>query len=192
MMRFLNHVRSSRAAAVAALFAIFTAATATVLLVAAPLTAQQPPKAGPEHEQFKEWEGTWDATIKSMGGESKGVGTWKVGLGGLWLLEHFKADLGMPFEGHGGTSYDPATKKYVNVWIDSMSTRPMMSEGTYDKSTKTLTMVGDMPLPDGKAMKVTMTSVTKDADTKTFTLTGAEPGGKQIEMLHITYKRRAK
>jgi hypothetical protein len=165
-----------------------------LLVVAARLTAQPPEvKPGPEHEGFKEAEGTWDATIKSKGGESKGTANYKVGLNGLWLLEHFKGDFGgMPFEGLGAMSYDPAKKKYVHAWVDSMATRPLVSEGTYDKATKTLTLSGDMPLPDGKSMKVTMTTVMKDADSKVFTLTGAGPDGKEMEMLQITYKRRAK
>jgi hypothetical protein len=98
----------------------------------------------------------------------------------------------MAFEGLGATSYDPAKKKYINIWIDSMSTSPTLSEGTYDKATKTMTLAGSMPMPDGKSMKATMTTVAKDADTKTFTLKGAGPDGKEVEMLHITYKRRAK
>jgi hypothetical protein len=73
-----------------------------------------------------------------------------------------------------------------------MSTTPMLSEGTYDKVKKTMTMVGNMTMPDGNTMKVTMTTVTKDADTKTFSLVGTGPGDTPIEMLHITYKRRAK
>src|SRR5262249_42083516 len=157
--------------------------TALVLFAAATrLTAQQPPevKPGPEHEKLKEAEGTWDATIKGPKGDSKGTLSCKVGLNGLWLLEHFKADLGggMSFEGRGATSYDPAKKKYVNVWIDTMSTSPLVTEGTFDKSTKTMTMVGNMATPDGKSMKVTMTTVATDADTKTFSLKGAGPDGK--------------
>lgn len=166
-----------------------------VLVTAAGLTAQQPPdvKPGPEHALFKQDEGTWDATVKAMGSESKGTLTCKVGLNGLWLLENFKSDFGgTAFEGLGATSYDPAKKKYVNVWIDSMSTAPMVSEGTYDKAKKTMTLAGEMPMPDGKSMKITMVSVTKDANTKIFTLNGAGPDGKNFEMLHITYKRRAK
>jgi hypothetical protein len=162
-----------------------------MLTLAARLMAQQPPevKPGPEHERFKEEEGTYDATIKVMGGEFKGKATFKVGLNGLWLLEHFTADFGgMPFEGRGATSYDPAKKKYVNVWIDSMVTRPMVTEGTYDKASKTLTMKGNMPLPDGKETNVTMTSVRKDADTHVFTLRAGGPDGKDFEM-EISYKR---
>jgi hypothetical protein len=166
-----------------------------VLVAAARLTAQQPPevKPGPEHAKLKESEGAWDATIKSMGGESKGMLSCKVGLGGLWLLEHFQGNFdGMSFEGHGATSYDPAKKKYINIWIDSMSTSPMVSEGTYDQSTKTMTMVGNMPMPEGKSMKVTMLTVHKDADTRIFTMNAAGPDGKDFEMMQITYKRRAK
>lgn len=165
------------------------------LLVVTPLTAQQPPvvKPGPEHALLNEWTGTWDATVKSMGSESKGTLIATVGLNGLWFHEHFKSEFeGTPFEGRGSTSYDPAKKKYVNVWIDSLVTSPMISEGTYDKATKTLTLIGNMPMPDGKSMKATMTTVTKDANTRIFTLRGAGPDGKDFEMIQITYKRRAK
>jgi hypothetical protein len=166
----------------------------SMLALASHLTAQEKlPKAGPEHEVLKEGEGTWDATVKSKDGESKGVLMCKGDLNGLWYLEHFSAKLGdIGFEGRGATSYDAAKKKYVNVWIDSMSTSPMVTEGTYDKATKTLTMKGDMPMPDGKSMKVTLTTVTKDADTRSFTIRSAGPDGKDFEMLNITYKRRAK
>jgi hypothetical protein len=162
---------------------------------AARLTAQGPPevKPGPEHMKLKDSEGIWDATIKSKDGDSKATLSCKVDLNGLWLLEHFKADLGgTPFEGRGTLSYDPAKKKYVHVWISSMATFPQVSEGTYDATTKTMILVGDMPTPDGKSIKATLTTVMKDADTRTFTIRGAGQDGKDFEMLNITYKRRVK
>jgi hypothetical protein len=165
-----------------------------LLLVATRGAAQPPfPKPGPEHEHFKELEGTWDATVESMGTKSKGTMVWKVGLGGLWLLEHFKGEAGdASFEGMGASSYDPAKKKYVNVWIDNMSTAPMVSEGTFDKAKKTSTMTGTAPMPDGKTMKMTMTSVMKDADTIIFTMTTPGADGKDMELMKITYKRKGK
>lgn len=166
-----------------------------MLAVSTTLTAQAPPevKPGPEHALLNQSEGAWDMTIKSMGGDSKGTATCKVDLNGLWLFEQVKVDFGgMGFEGRGATSYDPSKKKYVNVWIDSMSTSPAVSEGTYDKSKKTLTLVGDMPMPDGKIVKTTQKTEFKDDNTKVFTMTTAGPGGKDIEMMQITYKRRAK
>jgi hypothetical protein len=68
----------------------------------------------------------------------------------------------------------------------------MISEGTYDKATKTFTMVGNMPMPDGKTLKATLTTVIKNANTKSFTIKGAGPDGKEFEMMQITYKRRGK
>jgi hypothetical protein len=162
-------------------------------LAAAPLSAQQPEvKPGPEHEFLKQGEGVWDAVAKSAGREEKGVLEVKMVVNGLWMLEVYKGEAGgKAFEGRGATSYDPASKKFVNVWIDSMVTRPMVSEGTYDKDKKTLTLRGEMPMPDGKAMKTTITIMYKDAYTKVLSLKG-DMGGKEFEMVEITYKRRAK
>jgi hypothetical protein len=165
-----------------------TMITTLGLFAAAPLTAQQVEvKPGPEHAFLKEGEGVWDATAKSMGKESKGTLSCKSALNGLWLLEHYQGEAaGVAFEGRGATSYDPAKKKFVNVWIDSM-----VSEGTYDKEKKTLTLLGNMPTPDGKSMKSTITITYKDANTKVLSLKG-NMDGKEFEMVEITYKRRAK
>ena len=67
--------------------------------------------------------------------------TYKMEVGGLWLTSTFDGELGgMKFSGRGFDSYDPAKKKYVAVWMDSMSTSPMTMEGTHDKEKKTTTM----------------------------------------------------
>ena len=168
---------------------IFTLA----LVGAAPLTAQQfDLKLGPEHAFLKEGEGVWDATAKSMGKESKGKLSCKMALNGLWMLEHYEGDAGgVAFEGRGATTYDPAKKKFVNVWIDSMVPSPMISEGTYDKSKKSMTLLGNMPMPDGKSMKSSITITYKDANTKVLSLKG-NMDGKEFEMVEITYKRRGK
>jgi hypothetical protein len=164
------------------------------LLAVAPLTAQQfDVKPGPEHAFLKEGEGVWDAMAKSASGDSKGELQCKMALNGLWLLEHYKGEAGgVAFEGRGATSYDPAKKKFVNVWIDSMVPSPMLSEGTYDKEKKTMTLVGNMPMPDGKSMKSSITITYRDANTKVLSLKGSAPDGKEFEMVEITYKRRSK
>src|SRR5262245_60540422 len=116
--------------------------------------AQEGDKPGPEHAALKKLEGTWDATVKGPGGESKGTMTWKTTLGGLWLSADFKGDFGgMQFAGHGMTGYDPRKKKYVDYWFDSMSASSMTFEGNYEKDKKTLVMVGEGPGPDGKPTK---------------------------------------
>ena len=71
--------------------------------------------------------GSWDATVEMTMPDgssmtSKGVQMDTVGCGGLCLITDFKGDMmGMPFQGHGVTTWDPATKKYVGSWVDSMS-----------------------------------------------------------------------
>jgi hypothetical protein len=166
-------------------------AALTVACLAGAVAAQEAPKPGPEMAVLKEAEGTWDALINSQGSESKGVLTSRLGLNGLWLMDQFTGDFsGLKFEGRGATSYDPNKKKYTGIWIDSMTPSPMVLEGTYNAATKTMTMTGMMPMPDGTTAKLTQTTVTKDADTRVFTMSMQDKDGKDFVMLTITYKRR--
>src|SRR5260370_32379708 len=91
---------------------------ASVLAVPAAV-AQEPPKPGPEHALLKRNEGTWDTTVKFGKDESKGTMTYKMELGGLWLVGEFKGKyMDKPMEGKGLDTYDPAKKKYVSIWLD--------------------------------------------------------------------------
>jgi hypothetical protein len=130
----------------------------SLILFATVASAQPPvPKAGPEHEMLKKLVGKWDMTSKMMGQEAKGVAEYKMELGGLWLTSTVNMDMfGMKFEGRGMDSYDANKKKYTSVWVDNMITSPISMEGTFDAATKTLTMVGDGPGPDGKIIKNTI------------------------------------
>src|SRR5262245_40983715 len=126
-------------------------AVVVAAVLAVPAVAQEPPKPGPEHEVLKKLEGVWDITMRFGGMESKGRVTYKMDLGGLWLVSSVESDLGgMKFQGRGMDSYDAGKKKYVSVWVDSMSTTPMTMEGSYDAAKKTLTMAGEGPGMDGK------------------------------------------
>ena len=170
-----------------------------VLVTAAALTASagamaQFPQPGPEHERLKQLQGTWDATVKTgFGpGESKGTMVYKLDVGGLWLVGNFNSDFGgMPFEGKGLDTYDPITKKYVGVWVDSMSTMPMTMTGELDKNTGTMTMVGEGRGMDGKMQKMKSVTKMEDKDNITFTMYGPGPDGKEAMMLTIHYKRRS-
>jgi hypothetical protein len=129
--------------------------------------------------------------MKMGDAESKGTMVWKMDLGGLWLVSDFQGDFGgMKFSGKGMDGYDPIKKKYVSVWVDSMSTSPMLSEGTYDKDGKTLTMTGEGPGADGKPAKYKMTTEYKDKDTIFWTMYGPGPDGKEGMQFTISYKRR--
>ena len=149
---------------------------------------QEPPKPGPEHAVLKKLEGTWDATMKIEGAESKGTMVYKMDLGGLWLTSSFEGSFGpMKFSGKGLDTYDASKKKYVGVWADSMSTTPMVMEGTYDKEKKALTLIGDGPGPDGKPAKWKSVTTTTGDDTMVFHM---YLGDSKDPMFTITYKRR--
>ena len=166
------------------------ACAAAALLVPA-ATAQQPPKPGPEHEHLKRLEGTWEATIKMGDQESKGTMKYKMGLGGLWLISDLDGEFGgMKFSGKGLDTYDPSAKKYRTIWADSMSTAPMIMQGTFDKDSKTMTMTGEGPGQDGKTAKFKTTTEIKDSDTMLFSLYAVGEGGKDQPMIKITYKRK--
>jgi hypothetical protein len=150
--------------------------------------AQEPAKPGLEHEWLKKHEGTWAATMKFGGMESKGTATYKMELGGLWLTSTFEGDmLGQKFSGRGMDTYDPAKKKFTSIWADSMNTGFVLMEGTYDKDKKTLTMTGTGPGPDGPATKFKSVAVYPDDDTETFSM---YMGDTKEPSFVIEYKRK--
>ena len=168
---------------------LFTSACSLIAFCALGAQAQDMPKPGPEHDKMKAIEGTWDAVVSFQGKESKGTMTYKMGMGGFWMVEHFKGTFAdSKFEGRGMTTYDPEKKKYVNIWADSMGPSYMITEGTFEKDNR-MVMKGKMPMGPGKTAPVTIINEMKDKDnmTTTFLVTGAD--GKEGEMMKITYKR---
>lgn len=150
--------------------------------------AQEGVKPGPEHEWLKKLEGTWDATMKFGGMESKGTCTYKMELGGLWLCSTMESELfGQKFTGKGMDTYDPAKKKYYAIWVDSMGTAPVLMEGDYDKDKKTLTMSGTGPGMDGAATKYKSVSEYPDDDTVNFAM---YVGDTQEPSFTVVYKRK--
>jgi Protein of unknown function (DUF1579) len=153
------------------------------------------PKPGPEHQILKEDEGTWAATVEVfMPGApamtSKGMETNRIGCGGLCLISDFKSDMmGMPFEGHGTTVYDPAKKKYVGSWSDSMSAGMMLGESTYDAATKTVTGWMEGPDMTGKVTRSKSVVEYKDG-TRVMSMYTTGPDGKEGLTMRITYARQ--
>ena len=141
-------------------------------VVAVPaIRAQELPKPGPEHEVLKRMEGTWEVAVKGGGMESKATVTCRMELGGMWLVTNLEGEFaGTKFQGKGLDSYDAASKKYVSVFVDSMSSRPLVMEGTYDKDKKTLTMAGEGPGMDGKPTNYKTVTTFTDDNTMTATM----------------------
>lgn len=182
----------TRTATVVAAFLVAVATTAIAQQGPPPM-----PKPGPEHEVFKMDVGTWDAVVEMTPApgapvsKSKGVETNRIGCGGLCLISDFKADImGMPFEGHGVSTWDPAKKKYIGSWTDSMSTGLAIGESTYDAKTKKWTGMMEGPDMTGKVVKSRSVGEMPNPNTRVFTMYSPGPDGKEAESMKITYTRR--
>lgn len=165
----------------------------SVLSLSVPALAQSPPTPGPEHEMLRKDVGTWDATVEMFMAPgappevSKGTETVTM-LGAFWQLTEFKSEMmGQPFEGRGTTGYDPAKKKYVGIWVDTMTPGYSTVEATYDPAKKTMTGTMEGTGPDGVLAKTKETTEWKDADTRVFTMYA--PDG-TTPMMRISYRRR--
>lgn len=164
----------------------FGAAALVVALAATAIRAQEPARPGPEHEILKKMTGNWDMTMKLGGMESKGTATYTMELGGLWLVGNVERDLGK-FSGRGFDTFDAAKKKYMAVWVDSMSTRATTMEGTYDAATRTMTMTGEGPGMDGKPTRYRSVSAWKDDNTVVYSM---YVGDDKDPAITITYRRK--
>jgi hypothetical protein len=162
-----------------------------VLIVAAATFAQEVAQPGPEHARLKELEGNWDAVVKLADSQAAATSVSRMGPGGLWLVTDFKGELGgSPFTGHGIDGYDQDRKKYVGVWVDSMTSSIMTFEGTYDEGTKTLTTTGHGKGPDGSPATYKTKTRIKDKDHHTFEMFLAGQDGTDHLMMTIEYSRR--
>jgi hypothetical protein len=160
-------------------------------------SADMVPKPTKEHALLKKDVGTWDATVKAWMGPgdphvSKGKEVNAMLPGDLWILSAFDGDFGgMAFHGRGQFGYDTNKKKYVGTWIDSMSTTPMLMEGTYDESKQTMTMTSDTVGQDGKPVKTKSVTENKPDGSRVFTMymKSDATGPDFVKMMEITYTR---
>jgi len=161
--------------------------------------AHQPaaPKPGMHHGHLARAAGTWDAIVEFYGPPgtppqvSKAVEVNTLDGSGLWLISEFKGQYGgQPFQGHGMTGYDPDKGRYTGVWADSMSTTPMISQGTCDGTGRVRTMTSEGSGMDGKPTTWKMIVEEKGADTRVFTMSTHGPDGRDQAMMKITYTRR--
>jgi hypothetical protein len=137
-----------------------------------------------------ETEGEWDVTIDMEGAPMKGLCKYKMEHGGLWLTSTLEMDMGgVKFTGTGYDSYDPAKKKYVGIWIDSMSASPMTLEGELSKDGKKLTMLGKGPDQSGKTVDVKTETEYVSKDKHVFKLWMGDLKG--AETMKATYSRKA-
>jgi len=150
---------------------------------------------GPMHEMLASRVGTWKAEVTMWMDPSQPPTTSEATtvcesmLGGRYFKStHSGMMMGMPFEGFEISGYDNVKKKFFNVWIDNMGTGMMVSEGTYDEATKTLTYTGQMTEPMGTEMNVREVVKHTDNDHSTFEMY-VDMGGKEVKNMEIKYTR---
>jgi hypothetical protein len=180
---------------------VFIVAVAALMLSAPALKAADPKPGGGEPSPEKTMameEGIWDGevTVTLPGAEpvkSKCVETNQM-LGGKWLISEFKGEFfGSRFEGNGQNGYDAKKGKYVASWVDSVSSKILLLEGSYDEKTKTLTLHADAEDPAGNPMKLRLETQFKDDGTRVFTEYVQADGQKDFaKFMEIKYTKRKK
>jgi uncharacterized protein DUF1579 len=180
-----------------AAFAVAAAATAFAQESRPSARPEAPamPTPGPEHAVLKDGAGTWDATVESFAAPgqppmlAKGIETATM-VGGFWLVSDFKSEvMGQPFLGRSTLGYDPAKKKYVSTWIDSMTPSLSVGESDYDAATKTFTGWTDGIDHRGRPTRFKTVTVFKDPATRISTMSMKGPDGKEMTVMRITYTR---
>jgi hypothetical protein len=163
-------------------------------------------KTGENHKHLQELAGTWSYKIKwwmspeAPPNVSSGTMVAKPVMDGRYVISEHSGKMQMPgadgkpmdmeFKGMSVEGYDNAKKKFVASWIDNMGTGIMMSEGTYDAATKTLTYLAEFePMP---GMKTKMRQVVKTVDKDHRTMEFFEDrGGQDVKTMEMSYERKS-
>lgn len=151
---------------------------------------------GEEHKGLATLAGDWVQMIRTFQGEkvkeTKGKATYRTILGGRFVVEEVKADVGgFKWEWMGIYGYDKHKKVFTATWFDDMDTTTESAEGTFDDATKTLTFVGQHDNPGtGKMEKFKWTIRWEDQNRQvTVTMLGIDENGKDQKKLEIVQTR---
>ncbi len=133
---------------------ILLAAEATVCAEDAP----DFPGPAPEHVLLKRFVGEWklESECKTAPNAEPTKNTGRSSsqmLGERWVVNKMEFDAdGVRVVGVQTLGYDPAKEKYVGTWTDNMQNHLWVYEGTYDESTRTLTLdtMGPNMMGDGE------------------------------------------
>ena len=179
---------------------ITIAALALTVLGAITLTAQdvpQMPAPAKEHEWLKKLVGNWEFEseifMKPDAAPMKTKSTEVVrSVGGFWVASEGKSEMmGQPFVWAMTLGFDPASKKYVGTWIDSMSSFQWRSQGSVDATGNILTLESEGPCPKRPGTLTKFRDVTefKSNDERAFTSSMQDEDGKWVTMVRGTARR---
>jgi hypothetical protein len=109
-------------------------------------------------------------------------------LDGRWIEQTYEGTTwGMPFKGHSLMGYDNFRSEYVSVWMDNLSTAPMISRGTFDPATTTFTMTGTMDDFMSGTKDIPFRTVTTVADEghATYDMYAPSPDGNEFLTMRV-------
>jgi hypothetical protein len=152
---------------------------------------------GDPHKLLAGWEGSW--TTRTRGWmepgkpptESTGMCEQKLLFDGRYLQQVYTGDMmGEPFTGINLLGYDNHTRKYMSVWIDSMSTGIYYFEGAASADGKTITQVCSYDDPvKGPCDWLSVTRI-RDDKTLEYEMYLTPKGGKKEKMMEMTAVRK--
>lgn len=113
---------------------------------------ENPAEKFSDFRALKSLDGKWKTTIRSWsdkaGGspvESTGKVEFKTVLGGKFVHESASGKMATTdFSGIGYWGYNENRKKFTRVWMDSLTSMTIQSEGTIDNASQTITLYGRM------------------------------------------------
>jgi hypothetical protein len=155
---------------------------------------------GAEHKKLAAMAGEWDAKSKAWQPDGKecgdGTGVVKAEpiLGGRYIRMAFTGEMNgpggkSPFHGVGTLGYDNMKKKYVSVWMDDMSTGPMIMEGTAEGDV--ITGTGEYPnAMNGKMEPVKDVTTFIDGSHYKYELHMTGPDGKMYKCMEVVYTKK--
>lgn len=151
---------------------------------------------GEAHKKLEPMVGTFDAKVTSWMDpskppvESSGTAENKWVLGNRYVEQSFQGTfMDQPFSGIGYTGYDNVGKRYVSVWMDSMSTAMMLTKGT--ATGRTIAESGSVTDPMTRKPATVKTKFTMtDDDHHTFEMWTPAPDGKMQKVMEIAYTRK--
>ena len=156
---------------------------------------------GSSHEIFAKMAGNWDYTItyKMMQDAPEQTSTGKakneVILDGRFLKQAVEGPMDMGgqmvnYKGEGILGYDNRKETYQSVWFDNMNTSMMVSSGSFNPKTKTLTENGTHYCPmRGKDVNFKAELKIQDDNHMTYTMYDTDTSGNTYKMMEIKYTR---
>jgi hypothetical protein len=156
-------------------------------------------KPGSHHEVLSMLVGEWDVDVVSWSDPNANPERFRAYSSAAWVLgyrfvrEKFKSLAEGPrYEGLGFIGYDSGGNLYNTVWMDSLNTAVATSKGTFDPTTATFALKGEMYDPLSGRTKETHTFIRiLSKDSYEVSMVDRTARGQDFRALELTYRRRS-